>query len=114
MFGERFVRRRPRLVASATNPDRLVASSTLVDEAWFVGFLDSESSSDVSSGSREQVQSQAVLYIEDIAFDVRRGDRVESEDGERRWKVVGFPPAPINPFTGWQPYRQVRLEEVVG
>lgn len=111
-FTEEFERLRRKMVPSATNPDRLVASNVFDEPARFRGFLDSESSLDTANADREGVSSSAVLYIEDTRFDIRRGDRVRA--GDRMWEVIGFPPAPMNPFTGWRPFREVKLQEVKG
>lgn len=111
-FTEQFERLRRVMVPSATNPDRMVASNDFTEPVSFRGFLDSESSLDEAHASREGVSSSAVLFIEDTSFDIRRGDRVRG--GERMWEVIGFPPAPMNPFSGWRPYREVRLREVRG
>ncbi|CRH93341.1 hypothetical protein QP426_00645 [Pauljensenia sp. UMB1235] len=111
-FSERFERLRQVLVPSATNPDRMVKSADFGEPVEFFGFLDSQSSVESSSVGREQVQVSATLFVSDLSVDIRRGDRIRS--GERLWKVLGFPPAPMNPFTGWRPYREIRLAEVVG
>lgn len=111
-FTERFERLRQERVVSETNPDRTVASAAFGAPVEFFGFLDSQASADVSSGTRDEVNATATLFLSDVSFDIRRGDRVRS--GDRLWKVVGFPPAPMNPFTGWRPYREVRLMEVSG
>lgn len=111
-FTEEFERLRRVMVPSSTNPDRMVASNDFSEPETFRGFLDSESSLDEANANREGISSSAILFVEDTRFDIRRGDRVRA--GERMWEVLGFPSAPMNPFSGWRPYKEVRLREVRG
>lgn len=105
-------RQRARQVADPMNPRRTVESWDDPDEITLAGFLDSESSSEVTSASREELIGTATLYLDDATVDVRRGDLIT--DGVHKWRVQGYPAAPMNPFTGWRPYIEIRLQEVTG
>ena len=103
---------RARQVADPMNPRRTIESWDDPDEITLAGFLDSESSSEVTSASREELIGTATLYLDDATADVRRGDLIT--DGVHKWRVQGYPAAPMNPFTGWLPYIEIRLQEVTG
>lgn len=112
MTFQSFVRQRARQVTDPMNPDRTISTWENPVEIDVVGFLDSASSTEVQGASRAEVVTSADLHLPDALVDVKRGDRIT--DGDRTWVVEGFPPAPVNPFTGWQPYKVARLKEVVG
>lgn len=105
-------RLRPKQVQDPMNPRRTVESWDETDELVLAGFLDSEASSEVTGASREELVHTATLYLDDPTADVRRGDLIT--DGTHKWRVQGFPAAPMNPFTGWRPYIEIRLQEVTG
>ena len=103
---------RARQVADPMNPRRTIESWDDPDEITLAGFLDSESSSEVTSASREELIGTATLYLDDATADVRRGDLIT--DGVHKWRVQGYPAAQMNHFTGWRPYIEIRLQEVTG
>lgn len=105
-------RLRPKQVQDPMNPRRTVESWDETDELVLAGFLDSETSSEVTGASREELIHTVTLYLDDVTVDVRRGDLIT--DGTHKWLVQGFPAAPMNPFTGWRPYLEITLKEVVG
>lgn len=112
-YTDELVRIRPGRITDPYNPDRTVPDPTgAADRRPVWGFLDSETADEITGASREETTSGATFYIEDLTVDVVRGDVLEQ--GDRSWKVIGFPPAPRNPFTGYQPYRICKLEEVRG
>lgn len=103
---------RARQVPDPMNPRRTIEDWDKPDELPLPGFLDSESSSEASNATRAELVSTATLYLDDTAADVRRGDLIT--DGTHKWRVQGYPTAPMNPFTGWRPYLEIKLEEVTG
>lgn len=94
------------------NPDRTVTDWSTPDELTLNGFLDSQSSADVGSAGRLETTTAALMYFEDPAADVKRGDRIRI--GDLLWSVDGFPASPVSPFTGWQPWLVCNLKEVAG
>ena len=111
-FPTRLTRQRPATKPDPMNPRRTLTDWGSVSELEVSGFLDSQTSGEAPDATRAQVQADAVLYIDEVSADVRRGDRLT--DGTRSWTVQGFPHVPVNPFTGWQPYLAVNLREVHG
>lgn len=106
------IRQRATTTPDPYNPDRTVTSWADPDEITLQGFLDSQQSVDVGTAGRLETTSNATLNLADPAADVQRGDRIKI--GDRLWNVVGFPPAPMNPFTGWRPWLICTLREVTG
>lgn len=83
-------------------------SESPLDGAYFA----SQSSTDQDDPVRALTSTVKQLIIPNPRADVARGDRIRN--GARTWKVVGFPEADKNPFTGWQPTLVVDLEDFVG
>lgn len=113
-FGSDVVReRRPRL-PDPYNPDRTspVSWDDELEQLPLVGFVSSTSSSPTRDAARSDIDSVMFLYLEDPDADVQAGDRVVYPGG------VGYvrskPAADINPFTGWQPTKEIRLYETEG
>lgn len=111
-FPTRLTRQRPATKPDPMNPRRTLTDWSVIDEVEVTGFLDSQASNEAPDATRAQLLVDAVFYMDDLSADVRRGDRLT--DGTRSWTVQGFPQAPLNPFTGWQPYQVVNLKEVRG
>lgn len=112
MSSSELTRLRAGRKAAPNNPDRTIEDWTNVDELPLAGWVDTQSSDDLAAPTRDQTVTRATLYCTDALADVQRGDRVRYAGGN--WSVVGFPDSPRNPYTGWQPYRVVSLELVVG
>lgn len=77
------------------------------------GALASKSSMEQPDPVRSEAISAAVLILDKLDADVRRGDRIKTADG-RLWDVQGYPHADTNPFTGWRPTLVCDLQEVTG
>lgn len=109
-FTGEFVRERPQLIPDSYNPDELAETWDDPETATFAGFFDSQTSTDnISIPGRNQTVSTSLLVLSDPFADVQHNDRIRQ--GQRLWRVVGFPDAPQNPFTGWMPGRFVQLRE---
>jgi hypothetical protein len=113
-FGQTVVRERRKRIPDPYNPDRLVDGpwddpDTLELPGSFVA---SSSSSATNTATRTQVITTKSLYCTDPTADVRVGDRIR--DGERVYPVDAVPAADTNPFTGWQPVKEIPLKEVLG
>lgn len=85
------------------NPDELT-----IEDA----FVASGSSSSSSGTLRETVTTTKSLYLSDPDADVLVGDRIR--DGATVYDVETKPEADRNPFTGWQPVREIPLTERSG
>ena len=87
-----------------------------LEGAWVA----SSSSSATSDASRSQVLTAKSLYLTDPAADVQPLDRIrdggtaEDLDSGTHYAVEVVPEADTNPFTGWQPVKEVPLENVRG
>lgn len=107
-----FTRLRPHRVPDPYNPDALLDDWDNADEIDLEGYFEPNSSTEQLDPVRNKVVTVYLLVLWDPDADVRRGDRIVQ--GDQTWRVHGFPPAPKNPFTGWQPYKYVRIVEEVG
>jgi hypothetical protein len=113
-FGVPLVRERRRQVPDPYNPARTSPApwDDNPDRLEFCGFVSSSSSSPAMDAARSDIDSIKFLYTEDPATDIRAGDRVIHPDG------IGYvrskPSADINPWTGWQPTKEIRLYETEG
>ena len=74
-------------------------------------FVAQSSTARITSATRTQALESKSLYCPPSA-DVRAGDRVVA--GDETFVVDGVPTADVNPFTGWQPVREVPLERMIG
>lgn len=112
--GQTVYRDRRKLVADPYNPDKLTPGSwDDVDTITIPGvFISSAGSSAIPDATRTQVLANRTLYC-DARDDVVVGDRIRTELGEV-FAVTALPDADINPWSGWQPVREVPLEEVRG
>lgn len=110
--GVSVVRQRPKPVwdryanqnvpGSWEDPDELPLADAYVGES---------SSSRVVGSSRTQILEFRSLFC-DPAADVKVGDRIK--DGDVVYEIEGIPDAPRNPFTGWQPVREIPLTRGIG
>jgi hypothetical protein len=110
-----FTRLRATGKPSAANPERLVEDWAHPEELRVTGFLAASASSQSTQDDRRTTVSGATLTLADPHADVKLNDRIRTDpDDGRLWRVTGFPSADRNPFTGWQPTREIALEEVAG
>lgn len=107
-----FTRQRAARISDPYNPDAEVYDWTNPDELALEGYFEPNSSTEQLDPVRNQVVTVYLLVLWDPDADVRRGDRIVQ--GDKTWTVQGFPSAPKNPFTGWQPHKFVRIVEGVG
>lgn len=108
--------RRP-VLPDPYNPDRTVradwadAVPTVIGGAWIA----SSSSSATRNENRLQVMTAKSLYLDDPFADIQRHDGISVTGASGPDYVVEvMPSADYNPFTGWQPVREVPLVEHVG
>jgi hypothetical protein len=114
-FGSVVYRDRRPMLPDPYRPGHMVpgsfddpAASVLRIPGGFVG-----SSSSVPSGdaARSDVLTAKSLYC-DPKWDVRIGDRIRV--GSEVWYVNAETSADVNPFTGWQPIREIPLDRTLG
>jgi hypothetical protein len=114
--GQSVVRERQQMVASPANPARLIPAGWDVlplDVLTIAGASVASSSSALqASASRSQILTEKSLFVTDVSVDVLPGDRVRY--GSSVGYVRAMPEADVNPFTGWQPVKEIPLEEVDG
>lgn len=94
---------------SKTVPGAWTAAATVVLDG---AFLDRTSTTAVPDAARSQKQSGFTLYLSDPGADVQVGDRIRA-NGMVLY-VNEIPASPQNPFTGWQPVREVPLDHTLG
>lgn len=75
-------------------------------------FVLSASTDAVSDGTNRTVSTVWTLHIPEGEQSPKRGDRIEFDGQE--FVMDGVPIRERNPFTGWAPYAQVRLERSGG
>lgn len=111
-FNDPFVRLRAVEKVDPYDPDATIpADWSAPDRLDLLGFFDDDDSETVADAVRAQEVSRRTLYVQPGA-DVRTGDRVEWSDAV--WSIDGEHSVPRNPFTGWQPYRKLKLKKAVG
>ncbi len=76
-------------------------------------FIAQSSTASVPGATRTQVLESKSLFCAPDA-DVQMGDRIQDGEGGPIYPVDGVPAADVNPFTGWQPVREVPLQRAVG
>lgn len=86
-----------------TNPD---------EEPIDGAFVAQSSTSAQSDAARNQLLEEKSLYLPDPAADVNAQDRIRA--GGITYTIDGMPTADRNPWTGWQPVREVPLKRGVG
>ncbi|RRD61633.1 hypothetical protein [Leucobacter sp. OH1287] len=109
--------RRP-LLPDPYNPDRKRRGSwhdAEIDEIPGA-FIGSGSMVDARSPERLQSITEKSLFLDNPAADVVKGDGISVAPGGRLpdFEVRVAPVADVNPFTGWQPVREMPLDEVTG
>lgn len=107
--GETVFRDRRPQIPDPYNPARTVPGefedgTTVTLSGCFVA---SSSSSNSGDATRNQILTSKSLYCAPGA-DVQAGDRIRTASGT--WYVNVLSSADVNPFTGWQPAREVPLD----
>lgn len=105
--------RRP-MVEDPYNPARTVQGEWEAAETVTItgAYVDLVSSTSPPDGARTSTESRYVLYLNNPAADVVKGDRIRV--GDLTLYVNDVPHSPRNPFTGWQPVRVVPLDHTLG
>lgn len=75
-------------------------------------FVGSASASAMADATRTESTVTKSLYCTDPAVDVTIGDRIRT--GGLTYYVNALPAADINPFTGWQPVKEIPLSTNLG
>lgn len=109
--------RRPTKV-DPYNSERIItgswkeATSATIDGAWVA----STSSSAMRAESRVQVLTAKSLFLDDPEADVQTGDGISDSANATgpEYIVEATPAADPNPFTDWQPVREVPLVSYKG
>lgn len=113
-YGETVYRDRRPMVPDQYNPDRTVpgawsdADTIELEDA----FIASSSSAAAQDATRSQVLQSKSLYLTDPTADVATGDRIRA--GSAAFYVNEIPEADVNPFTGWQPAKEIPLDRTLG
>lgn len=79
-----------------------------LDEA----FIASSSSDAVPDATRLELLTLKSLYCPDPSVDVMFGDRIRA--GAKVYYVAADTTADVNPFTGWQPAKEIPLKNTEG
>ena len=92
--------------ADWNNPDELEIPGAYIGPA---------STTVALAAGREQASESVSLFCEG-EWDVQQGDRIRNgPDGAALYTIEGIPPeAATNPFTGWQPPREIPLIRYLG
>lgn len=114
--GQTVIRERRPKVPNPANPQRPLLGQW--DEAGVTtlelpgAWVASSSSSESSSATRSDILTLKSLFLTDVSADVLPGDRIRYGTSIGYVKVT--PEADVNPFTGWQPYKEIPLETSEG
>lgn len=76
------------------------------------GYVAASSTSARSDASRRELLEEKSLYLDDPHADVQAQDRIRAQG--IIYMIDGMPSADVNPWTGWQPVREIPLRRVVG
>ena len=112
--GQTVYRERRPQIPDPYNPDKTVfgdwadAEETLLEDV----FIASSSSAAVGDATRSQVLTTKSLYSTDPDVDVQVGDRILADSAV--YYVNELPEADVNPFTGWQPVKEIPLDHTLG
>lgn len=112
-FGQDVMRDRRKLITDPYDPSHQIQGGwDDPDTITLPGaFVASSSSAAVPDAARTEIVTYKSLYC-DPALDVVDGDRIRS--GADTYQVPEVPSADTNPFTGWQPVREIPLKGVKG
>lgn len=120
--GQTVFRDRRSSVTNPANPDRQIEGEFDPDLTIELpgSWIASSSSVAPTDATRSQILTQKSLYLTDVTADVRPRDRIrdggtkEDLDSGIPYVVEVVPEADRNPFTGWQPYKEVPLKSATG
>lgn len=76
------------------------------------GYVASSSTSNRRDAARSELLEEKSLYLSDPHADVQSQDRIRAQG--LTYQIDGMPSADINPWTGWQPVREIPLKRVSG
>jgi hypothetical protein len=112
--GQTVLRDRRPQIADPYDPSRTIpgdwdAATTVTIEGAAVL---SDATSAIPDGARSELASGFTLFCSDPAADVQVGDRIRA--GGMTLYVNSLPSSDVNPFTGWQPVREVPLDHTLG
>lgn len=111
--GESVVRLRRKEVTDPYSGQTTLGDWSDPAEAAIDGaFVASSSTSARSDASRTELLEEKSLYLDDPAADVQAQDRIRA--GGVVYLIDGMPSADTNPWTGWQPLREIPLKRWVG
>ncbi|MDR2294689.1 MAG: hypothetical protein LBE05_05745 [Microbacterium sp.] len=111
-FGETVHRLRPASKVDPYSKKPIPADWATAVETEIPGaFVASSSTSRNVTASRTQIVTEKSLYC-DPSFDVQPTDRIRA--GGVVYTIDGIASADTNPFTGWQPIREVLLTRFTG
>lgn len=112
LFGQTVQRLRAALVTDTYSGDQVAAGWASPAVLAIPGaFVAQSSTARFTAANRTQMLEDKSLFCAP-GTDVLPGDRIRV-DG-LVYEVDGVPAADVNPFTGWQPVREVPLTRVVG
>jgi len=111
-FGTTVKRLRAKPILDPYSQEQIAEDWSDPDEVDLDGaYVGGSSTSRVLGESRTQALEARSLYCAPDA-DVRLGDKIQ--DGSKVYEVDGIPDAETNPFTGWQPVREIPLRRGLG
>lgn len=115
-FGVTVYRLRPKAVWDQYSNSFIPGNWDDPDELELPGaFIAQSSTAIVTSEARTQALEEKSLYLTDTEADVQVGDRIrQGTAGPAAFLVDGVPTADTNPFTGWQPAREIPLRAATG
>jgi hypothetical protein len=113
-FGRTVTRARRKTIPDPYNPSKTTRGSWADAESIDIedAFVATSSSAPTGDATRTQVITAKSLYISDPETDVLFGDRITV--GATVYYVDAIPDADVNPFTGWQPAKEIPLRNTEG
>lgn len=111
--GESVIRLRRKEITDPYSGKVTLGDWTDPSEATLDGaFVASSSTTSQSEAGRTELLEEKSLYLDDPDADVQAQDRIRA--GGVIYQIDGMPSADKNPWTGWQPIREIPLKRVVG
>ena len=111
--GSTVKRLRARPLLDPYSKKAIGADWATADEVELPGaFVASSSSAVRTDATRTQALEWKSLYLTDVAADVQVGDRIVAAGVT--YVIDAVPTADVNPFTGWQPVREIPLKSGTG
>lgn len=110
--GESVIRLRRKEIADPYSGQSTLGDWNDPSEVTLDGaFVASSSTSTRSDAARTELLEEKSLYLDDPDADVQAQDRIRA--GGVTYQIDGMPSADTNPWTGWQPIREIPLKRVV-